>query len=107
MHEMILLVLALVILERFQKLQERLLGHFASAPLQIGESREPEIRVQVVGGWVKGASDGKSVGVGSKLKMSGLGVLKLGCRFGGLVMLEPKKNILELTNLKISSDNIM
>ena len=87
MHKVIVLFLALVVLERFQKLQERLLGHLTPAPLQVSKTGKPEVGIQVVGGWVEGPPDGKSVGVRPEFKLGSLGMLKLSGRLGCLMML--------------------
>ena len=101
-HEVIVLLLTLIILERFQKLKERLLGHLTPAPLQVGKSCQPEVGIQVVGCRIEGAPDGKSVRVRPKFKLGSLGMLQLCGRFGGLVMLLKNSRFYGFISYRIS-----
>ena len=74
-HEVSLLLLALVILESFKELQERLLGHLAASALQVSEAGQPEVGVQVVGRGVEGSANGQGVGVWTQLKLHCLSML--------------------------------
>ena len=77
-HEVSLLLLALVILESFKELQERLLGHLAASALQVSEAGQPEVGVQVVGRGVEGSPNGQGVGVRAQFELGSLGMLELG-----------------------------
>ena len=77
-HEVSLLLLALVILEGLEQLQEGFLRHLAASALQVSEAGQPEVGVQVVGCRVEGSSDGHGVGVRAQLELGSLGMLELG-----------------------------
>jgi len=66
-------LLALVILESLEKLEEHLLGNLAASTLQVREPGEPEVSLQVMSGRVEGSTNGHRVGVLSKFELSCLG----------------------------------
>jgi hypothetical protein len=77
-------------LKSFEELEKCFLGHLAASPLQIGETSQPEVRVQVVSGRVKRTSNGQSVRVGAEFELGSLGMLKFCSGLGSLMMLLQK-----------------
>jgi hypothetical protein len=63
------------------------LRHLAATTLEVGEPGQPEVRVQVVGRWVEGPSNGEGIRVRPEFELGSLGMLKLGGGFGSLMML--------------------
>ena len=80
MHEVCrMLLLALVILQPLQKLQEHLLGHLASSTLKVGKPRQPEVCLKLMCGGVKWPPNRQCVWILTKLQLRRLGQCILGC----------------------------
>ena len=75
MHEVAMVSLPVgVVLEALQQLEEDVLRHLASPALEVGEPRQPEVGIQLVGGGVEGAADGGGRGgrLPAQLQLLGL-----------------------------------
>ena len=74
-----MLLLALVVLQPLQKLQEDLLGHLASSTLQICKPGQPEVCLKLMCGGIKWPPDCQSVWILTQLQLRRLGQRILGC----------------------------
>ena len=92
-----MLLLALVVLQSLQKLQEDLLGYLASSTLQVGKPGQPEVCLKLMCSGVKWPPDCESVRILTQLQLRRLGQCILGCL--SKAKIEPSIKILNFTNI--------
>jgi len=80
-----LLLLTLIILKTLQQLEENILGNLAASPLQVCESGQPKVSLEVMSCGVEGSPDGEGVRVLAELQLGGLGKGVLGALLGVLL----------------------